>query len=70
MMKEYELTLFTEQELNIDSIKVYNRHVNLYERLRLVILEEAKAHGSLLLFTGFMPLEVCEVIHIYIFFLN
>ena len=65
MMKEYELTLFMEWELIIDSIKLYNRHVNLYERLRPVILEEAKAHGSLLLFVGFMPLEVCEGIHTF-----
>ena len=64
-MKEYELTLFTEWELIIDSIKLYNRCVNLYKRLRPVILEEAKAHVSLLLFVGFMPLEVCEVIHFF-----
>ena len=66
-MKEYEVTLFTKHKLIIDSINLYNRRVNLYER-QATHLEEVKAHGKLLLFVGFMPLEICEVIHILLFF--
>ena len=29
------------------------------------MLEEAKAHREMLLFAGFTPLEICEVIHFF-----